>query len=292
METIIRCWGITKQGDILGAITDEAYDWRPPSIECINKGWRYVPDGPRSPTFPIDSDNENADNTGSDSGDSSSEGDSNSGEIVTTAIGDEGYWRDWDGIDRSDLPQMAAAKLLLSARRMVDSSRWWALQWPQNAVSILSRACSLDTGKTYKLHRKLRKITVHYATERWQAVLDRRHAAEDRATRAGLMVKWVRLHKLLGRGANRQGTSMPGWTMVKRKPIYSICSQLKKWHRWRDSIMRADGQRRITSYFSRASGTGDGTSKTTPSVAIATSMTEGGLTTGAMRPLSASRQWR
>jgi len=126
METVIRCWGITKQGDILGAVTDEAYDWRPPSIKCTTTGWRYAPEGRRPPIFPTDSDVE-TDDTGSGVDDSSSD-DSSRDQAVTTAIGKEGYKRDWGDIESADIPQMAAAKLLLKARRMVDSSRWWTLR--------------------------------------------------------------------------------------------------------------------------------------------------------------------
>ena len=259
METVIRCWGVTKQGDIIGAITDEAYDWRPPAITVTHSGWRYAPEGNRPPTFPTDDDD--TDSASNDSDDSSDD-DSNH-QFVTTATGDEGYRRDWDGIDSAALPQMAAAKLLLRARRMVDSSRWWTLRWPQNSVSLLSRACSLDTGKTYKLFKKLRKITIHYVTELWQAVLNRRHEADDRTTRVALRVDWVRLNKLLGRGTNRRGTSMPGWNMVKKKPAHTICLQLVKWKKWRDSIMRTGGQRRITSYFNRVKELGGEAMSTT-----------------------------
>ena len=141
----------------------------PPTIESVNEvGWRYASKGLRPPTFPAGSDGDTDADTGSESNGSGGDGSGNLG-VVTTAIGEETYERDWDVFERAGLPQLAAAKLLLAARIMADASRWWTMRWPQNAVSLLSRACSLDTGKTAKLFRKLREITIHYVTELWQA---------------------------------------------------------------------------------------------------------------------------
>ena len=49
-------------------------------------------------------------------------------------------------------------------------------RWARNSVILMSRACSLSTGQTWKLFRKIRKIMVHHAKDQravvcgtWQA---------------------------------------------------------------------------------------------------------------------------
>ena len=64
---------------------------------------------------------------------------------------------DWDGVEGAADPWLAAVKLLHVARRSVDTSRWWTMRWPQNAVSLVGRAGALSPGNTYKLMRALRK---------------------------------------------------------------------------------------------------------------------------------------
>ena len=48
-----------------------------------------------------------------------------------------------------------------SARQTVDTSRWWTLRWPNNAISLLGTACGLNTESTYKLLRVMRKVINH-----------------------------------------------------------------------------------------------------------------------------------
>ena len=84
---------------------------------------------------------------------------------VRTATGDAEYNDDWNGIDSSDDPALAALRLLHSARQMVDTSRWWTLCWPNSAISLLGTACGLNTKGTFKLLRKLRKVMVHHVRE-------------------------------------------------------------------------------------------------------------------------------
>ena len=57
---------------------------------------------------------------------------------VATATGDEEYAVDWDGVAFLDNPTHAAAKLMHRARQMLDTSRWWTMRWPSNAISLLS----------------------------------------------------------------------------------------------------------------------------------------------------------
>ena len=44
---------------------------------------------------------------------------------------------------------------------------------------------------------------------------------------------------------------MPGWVLVKNLPIYKIRSQLTQWKKARMTLIRADGQRRMTAVVSR-----------------------------------------
>ena len=136
------------------------------------------------------------------------------------------YNVDWDRIESSVSPALASARLLHDARRMTDVSRWWTLRWTSNAVSLLSRACAIGTGKSCKLFRKLRRITTSYASELWLTIADRRHDANDQIEKEAVKAKWLRLQRLLGRAVNKRGLCMPGWVLVKNQPIYTIRSQL------------------------------------------------------------------
>ena len=146
---------------------------------------------------------------------------------------------------------MASARLLHDARRMTDVSRWWTLRWTSNAVSLLSRACEIGTGKSCKLFRKLRRITTSYASELWLTIADRRHDANDHIEKEAVKAKWLRLQRLLGRAVNKRGLCMPGWVLVKNQPIYKIRSQLLQWKKAKMTLIRADGQKRMTAFVSR-----------------------------------------
>ena len=69
---------------------------------------------------------------------------------------------DWDGVEGAAEPCLAAVKLLHVARQSADTSRWWTVRWPQNAVSLVGRAGELSPGKTYRLMRALRKHALNY----------------------------------------------------------------------------------------------------------------------------------
>ena len=55
------------------------------------------------------------------------------------------YNHDWNDIERSARPTHAAARLLHRARQWTDTSRWWSMRWPSDAVSLLGGACDLET---------------------------------------------------------------------------------------------------------------------------------------------------
>ena len=55
----------------------------------------------------------------------------------------------WNDVEGAAGPCLAAVALLHVARRSVDTSRWWTMRWPQNAVSLVGRAGALSPGKTY-----------------------------------------------------------------------------------------------------------------------------------------------
>ena len=93
---------------------------------------------------------------------------------------------DWNGAEGAADPCLAAVELLHVARRSVDTSRWWTMRWPQNAVSLLGRAGALSPGKTYKLMRALRKHALNYLDQLWMLASDRRHAKDVTAQMAEL----------------------------------------------------------------------------------------------------------
>ena len=111
---------------------------------------------------------------------------------VRTATGDAAYNADWNGIDSSDDPTLAPLRLLHSARHLVDTSRWWTLRWPNNAISLLGTACGLNTEGTYTLLRVMRELMLQHVRELWAVVMDRRHEADNEAKRAALKDEWLK----------------------------------------------------------------------------------------------------
>ena len=67
---------------------------------------------------------------------------------IQTAKGSVSYDVDWDDAEAAADPCLAAVRLLNVARQAVDTSRWWTMLWPQNAVSLIGRAGKLSPGKT------------------------------------------------------------------------------------------------------------------------------------------------
>jgi len=214
--------------------------------------------------------------------DATAETDAAAATKVRTAKGDAEYNADWNGIDSSDDPTLTTLRLLHSARQMVDTSRWWTLRWPNSAISLLGTACGLDTEGTFKLLRRLRKVTVHHVRELWAVVMDRRHAADNVAKRAALKEEWLKLYRVLANMRNRRGKLMPGWITLQQKPIYTIKSQLVQWRKLRRMQVATGGQRGITSYFSRTPHTRAARRVATPDdgpAAAATAATSPAVTT-------------
>ena len=63
---------------------------------------------------------------------------------VASATGGEERALDWDGVSSSSNPAHAAAKLMRRVREMLDTSRWWTMRWPTNAISLPSFSCGFD----------------------------------------------------------------------------------------------------------------------------------------------------
>ena len=103
---------------------------------------------------------------------------------ITTANGAFGYSNDWDGVASASDPALAAARLLHNARQMTDTSRWWTMRWPSNAVSLLGRAGNLTTGQTYDLLKKLWHVTVEFSEQLWQETIIRRKERTTQSWRA------------------------------------------------------------------------------------------------------------
>ena len=141
-------------------------------------------------------------------------------------------------------------KLLPVVRRSADTSRWWTMRWPQNAVSLVGRAGALSPGKTYKLMRALRKHALNYLDQLWMLASDRRHAKDATAQMTELKADWRRVQKRLGKWRDKAGSTMPDWVVVQRRPTYVIARQLDRWIQL--SLLRvSDGsQRSIEGYFS------------------------------------------
>ena len=134
---------------------------------------------------------------------------------------------------------------------MLDTSRWWTMMWPTNAISLLSFSRGLDAEQSFKLFRALRLTILNYVRELWFTLMDRRHAASNVYARALLRIDWTRVQRMLGRTANRRGRVMPDWTTVTRKPTYTIKSALERWEKAKRVNAVDGGQSQITGYFSK-----------------------------------------
>ena len=172
-EKVLAYWTHLTDGSIHTAAGDQASDWRPPTLveRDLDGSWDFVPSA-APPPFSLR--NVHSD-SGSD-GDSAASGAGGAMQIVT-ANGTFSYTEDRNHIERSRRPTLAAANLLHHARQRTDTSRWWSMRWPSDAVSLVGRSLNLDTGKTYKLMRQLREHSTTFLTKLWQSavgsVLDR-----------------------------------------------------------------------------------------------------------------------
>ena len=155
---------------------------------------------------------------------------------IVTANGTFSYTGDWNRIERSRRPTLAAANVLHHARQRTDTPRWWFMRWPSDAVSLVGRSLSLGTGKTYKLMRQLREHSTTHLTKPWQLTVDmtgERYNTEARL-RLRLQVDWAETKRRLGtHGRNAKRQLMPGWVVVAKFPLQKLKHQLAAWKRVR-----------------------------------------------------------
>ena len=116
-------------------------------------GWEFDASGV-SPAF--DPERRSGATIGVDETDGDTDDDADTQTIITVN-GVCAYDCDWNGIEKSERPTHAAARLLHRARQRTATSRRWSMRWPSDAVSLLGRACDLNTSKTYALLRQLRE---------------------------------------------------------------------------------------------------------------------------------------
>ena len=149
---------------------------------------------------------------------------------ITTANGVFGYSNDWDSVASASDPAMAAVRLLHNARQMTDTSRWWTMRWPSNAVSLLGCAGNLSTDQTYDLLKKLWHVTVDFSEQLWQETVIRRKERVNHGERDDLRQQWCECKRRLGStGRNSKQKRMPSWVTVSQSPLYKIKAQLGQW---------------------------------------------------------------
>ena len=154
----------------------------PPTLRQLGDvgSWEFDPSGV-TPSFDSrvlrDQDTESGE---SDSGEDSARCMTNT---VVTANGVFKHDKDWNGIESSTRPELAAARLLHVARQRTDTSRWWTMRWPVDAISLLSRAGSLNTAKTYELMKTLRQLANTFMRELWEVSVERRRETGSAALR-------------------------------------------------------------------------------------------------------------
>ena len=153
----MACWATTA-GRIHTAAGDQSCGWRaPPMIEEAESGsWFPGPAAPPpcfgSPTrqsragggAEADSDGDEVNSVGDPA--ELPDPPTRTTATITTAKRPVEYHVDWDGVEGAAVPCLAAVKLLHVARRSVDTSRWWTMRWPQNAVSLVGRAGEPEPG--------------------------------------------------------------------------------------------------------------------------------------------------
>ena len=252
VDGVISCCSTTA-GRIHTAAGDQSRGWvAPPMVEEADSG-SWLQDPAASPPCFGSSTRDRGGGAGADSEDDEVESLDDPAETpdpptrttatITTARRQVEYHEDWDGVESAADPCLAAVKLLHVARRSVDTSRWWTMRWPQNAVSLVGRAGGLSPGKTYKLMRVLRKHALNYLDQLWMLASDRRHAKGVSAKVSELQADWRRVQKRLGKSRDKAGSLMPGWVVVQRRSHYAIVRQLERWTQL--SLLRVSDQRRL-----------------------------------------------
>jgi len=98
------------------------------------------------------------------------------------------------------------------------------MRWSSGAVSLLGRACDLNTGKMYELLRQLRELSVTHLRQLWSLSTERRQLRDDSEARrlTQAQAEWGETKRRLGptdRNAKRK--LKPGWVSVAKLPLYS-----------------------------------------------------------------------
>ena len=89
------------------------------------------------------------------------------------------------------------------------------MRWPADAVSLLGRACDLNTGKTYELLRQLRELSVTHLRQLWGLTTERRQLGDDSGARQLTQVEWGETKRRLEpTGHNAKRKLIPGWATV------------------------------------------------------------------------------
>ena len=136
----------------------------------------------------------------------------------------------WDDIDSAQRPAMEVARLLHTARQMVDTSRWWPMRLPRNATALLVRAGGLKDDEACKLFRSLCVTAVRFGLELASQPKARRDVKEATDARTALRKRWVAMVEKLGPGyRTKRGAEMPDWVAVARLPSHKVRRTLRRW---------------------------------------------------------------
>ena len=123
VRIIVRCWTHTSDGCIAAVEQDQQQRWRAPSMRWRSGAWRFGDVIPRT-----------HDASAFDSDDDEGGAERVQGSTSPITKHDQ-YDIDWDDIDGAQRPAVEAARLLNTARQMVDTSRWWLMRCPRNATA-------------------------------------------------------------------------------------------------------------------------------------------------------------
>ena len=148
---------------------------------------------------------------------------------------------------------MEAARLMHTARQMIDTSRWWLMRWPRNVASLLVRAGELGDDKACKLFRALRVTAVKFGLELASQPAARHDAEETSDARAALRKRWTGAVDQLGPGyRTTRGAEMPDWVAVAHLASYKVRRLLQKCSVEIPKALMPNRQRTLRSLFSAA----------------------------------------
>ena len=250
---VVRCWSHTNDGHIAAARLDEKQRWRAPTMRWKGGAWRFDDVVKRT-----------HDASGFDSDDDDGAPDRQRGSTSSITQRDQ-YDIDWDDINDAQTPTMEAARLLHTARQMVDTSRWWLMRWPRNATALLVRAGSLDDDEASKLFRALRVSAIRFGLELASLPKARRDAEDAANARTALSKRWVATVGKLGPGyRTKRGAEMPDWVAVAHLPSYKVRRILQRWSVEVPRAIMPNRQRTMHSFYTTAGARLGGGSESQP----------------------------